>query len=73
MNFIALAGEEYFEKGICLIEWGELLENILPKEYIKISFSRNDENENMRILDIASHGEKFKKILEDIVCENTSH
>ena len=24
-EFYAIGGEEYFEKGICLIEWGELI------------------------------------------------
>ncbi len=26
MNFYAIGGEEYFQKGICLIEWGEMIE-----------------------------------------------
>ena len=37
-EFLAIGGEEYFNKGICIIEWGEMIENILPNEYIKISF-----------------------------------
>ena len=31
-EFYAIGGEEYFEKGICLIEWGELISDVLPKE-----------------------------------------
>lgn len=50
-EFYEIGGEEYFEDGICLIEWGELIEDALPKKYIKIEFSRG-ENENSRILDI---------------------
>lgn len=49
-EFYAIGGEEYFEKGICLIEWGEKIESILPPGYRKISFSRNLDNENRRIL-----------------------
>ena len=30
-EFYAIGGEEYFEKGICIIEWGELIEDALPK------------------------------------------
>ena len=30
-EFYAIGGSEYFEKGICLIEWGELLEPILNR------------------------------------------
>lgn len=55
-EFYAIGGEEYFNKGICIIEWGEIIESILPKNYIKINFSRNDTNENYRNLDIEFHG-----------------
>lgn len=47
-EFYAIGGEEYFEKGICLIEWGEMIESALPNKYIQISFSRNLEDENLR-------------------------
>ena len=40
-EFYAIGGEEYFEKGICLVEWGEMIESALPNKYIQISFSRN--------------------------------
>ena len=49
-EFYAIGGEEYFDKGICIIEWGEQIEEALPKNYIKISFSRNNEDENKRVL-----------------------
>ena len=39
-EFFAIGGEEYFSKGICLIEWGELIEDILPKPYTKICFKK---------------------------------
>ena len=51
-EFYAIGGEEYFEKGICIIEWGELIEDALPKKYIKIDFSRNLDDENSRTLNI---------------------
>ena len=51
-EFYAIGGEEYFEKGICIIEWGELIEDALPKEYIKINFSRDEDNENLRTLNV---------------------
>lgn len=52
-------GDDYFENGICIIEWGELIEDALPKEYIKIDFSRDLDNENSRILNIQSIGNKY--------------
>lgn len=51
-EFYEIGGEEYFENGICIIEWGELISDILPKNYIKIDFSRCSENENCRTLNI---------------------
>lgn len=64
-EFYAIGGEEYFEKGICLIEWGEILQDILPKEYIHITFKKDNNNENKRILELTAHGERYEKILEN--------
>ena len=51
-EFLAIGGEEYFEKGICIIEWGENIKNILPKNYIEISFKKDKNDENKRIIEI---------------------
>lgn len=51
-EFYAIGGEEYFEKGICLIEWGEIIEDALPSKYIKINFKRNIEDDNKREINI---------------------
>lgn len=51
-EFYAIGGEEYFEKGACIIEWGELIEEALPKDYVKINFSRDNEKVNLRNIDI---------------------
>ena len=51
-EFYAMGGEEYFENGICLIEWGEIIEAALPFNYIKITFSKNNENDEYRELNI---------------------
>lgn len=51
-EFYAIGGEEYFSKGICIIEWGEKISNVLPKNYIKINFYRDYTNENKRILEV---------------------
>ena len=65
-EFYAIGGDEYFENGICLIEWGELIEDALPNEYIKIDFSRDDSNENERILNIKSIGNKYNNIIDSL-------
>ena len=51
-EFYAMGGEEYFENGICLIEWGEIIEDALPSNYIKITFSKGKENDEYRELNI---------------------
>ena len=51
-EFYAIGGDEYFEKGVCIIEWGELISDVLPKEYVKINFSKDLENENKRNIEI---------------------
>ena len=63
-EFENIGGEEYFSKGICIFEWGELIEDILPDDYIKISFSKSEENPDLRILDIQTFGEKYKSIIQ---------
>lgn len=61
-EFENIGGEEYFNKGICIFEWGELIEDILPNDYLKISFSKQNDNENIRILNIELVGDRFKEI-----------
>ena len=62
-EFYAIGGEEYFENGICIIEWGKIIQDALPKDYIHIQFERNDVDENTRILNITSYGEKYDELL----------
>lgn len=61
-EFYSIGGEEYFDNGICLIEWGELILDALPSEYIHISINKNQKNLNSRTLNIKLIGEKFKKL-----------
>lgn len=57
-EFYAMGGEEYFEKGLCLIEWGETVQEVLPKDYLKITFAKDFNNENIRKLQIEAYGNK---------------
>lgn len=54
-EFYAIGGEEYLQNGICIFEWGEMIEDILPKSYIKINFSRDLDNPNCRKLLITQY------------------
>ena len=64
-EFYAIGGDEYFNSGICIIEWGELIKDVLPNDYIHISFERDNSDDNTRILNIQTHGAKFDNILRN--------
>lgn len=64
-EFYAIGGDEYFNSGICIIEWGELIEDVLPNDYIHISFERDSSDDNTRILNVQTHGTKFDNILRN--------
>ncbi len=58
-EFYAIGGEEYFEKGICLMEWGETMIDVLPEQYIQISFNKDFLDENKRVLEFDFHGKEI--------------
>ena len=68
-EFYAIGGEEYFDKGICLIEWGEQIEDALPLEYIKINFEKNELDDNCRTLNFEAIGKKYEKVLDKLQTE----
>ena len=55
-EFYAIGGTEYFDNGICLIEWGELIEPILSR-YIKIEILKDENDLNKRYITIDFKGE----------------
>ena len=55
-EFIAIGGDEFFERGASIIEWGEIIEEVLPKDYIKVTFTRNLDEENVRNIQIDCFG-----------------
>lgn len=59
-EFYAIGGEEYFNSGICIIEWGEIIKDALPKDYIEITLTKDLSDENIRHLNINLIGEKYK-------------
>ena len=51
-EFYAIGGQEYFEKGICIIEWGELILDALPEKYIKVEIIKDEGEEETRYIKI---------------------
>ncbi|WEV60873.1 tRNA (adenosine(37)-N6)-threonylcarbamoyltransferase complex ATPase subunit type 1 TsaE [Streptococcaceae bacterium ESL0729] len=52
-----------FGDGVSIIEWGNLLEEDLPDEYLEIIFERLDEAREIKLV---SHGKKYERF-EDLV------
>lgn len=55
------------KSGICLIEWGELIKDCLPNEYIEIIIKKDDNNDNKRIFIINTYGKRFNNIISKII------
>lgn len=52
-DFIESVGTEYFGKGICILEWGEQIKDILPTSTIYVTIVKNlDKGENYREIEI---------------------
>ena len=62
-EFLDFGGEEYFKKGICIIEWGEMILDFLPDNYTQILFTKDDTNINNRILNIITKNPKFNQLI----------
>lgn len=63
-EFYAIGGEDYFSQGLCIIEWGTIISDALPKEYIEINFEKSDENDNYRLLKIHTVGNKYDNMFK---------
>ena len=58
--------EEYFDKGgVTIIEWADMIEDILPPERLDIKIKIT--GENTRVLILNPHGEKYINICEAII------
>ena len=56
--------DEYINSdGVCIIEWANLINDILPDEYLDIELSYNGMGREMVLKPI---GEKYKKIVEEL-------
>lgn len=57
---------EYFKKkGVCIIEWSDLITDILPKKRLDIRIKIVDENK--RVFYITPHGEEYEDLCERVL------
>ncbi len=66
-EFTAIGGEEFFEKGICIIEWGEKIKGLLPPEYLEINISRVSEDTNSREISFNPIGSHYENIVKEVL------
>ena len=65
-NYESVGIEDYFKKnGIVIIEWAEMISDILPEERLDINISIA--GENTRILSLEPHGEKYEELVSSVL------
>ena len=58
--------EEYFDKGgVTIIEWADMIKEILPDERLDIKFKIS--GDNTRTLIFTPYGDKYKEICERVL------
>ncbi len=57
--------EYFFGQGVCIIEWAEKIENLLPEDRIIINIKKT-ENPKDRIIEITGSGERYKEIIKEL-------
>lgn len=62
-----LGYEDYIEgEGITIIEWANLIKSELPKEYIEINLTHNDENSRGIELKVVGNNKREEELLKDV-------
>jgi tRNA threonylcarbamoyladenosine biosynthesis protein TsaE len=65
-NYESVGIEDYFKKnGVVIIEWADMISDILPKERLDINISIA--GENTRILTLVPHGEKYEEVCSSVL------
>ena len=65
-EFYAIGGEEYFDKGITFMEWGNTIKNALPKEYLEIKIDKDLDNEDIRFINLIPHGNHYEELVNNL-------
>ena len=64
-EILELGYKEYFYgEGLTVIEWAEKIEQLLPKEHLKIEIKFKDRYQ--RTISFISQGDRFNKFLEEL-------
>ena len=65
-NYESIGIEDYFKKdGISIIEWADMISDILPDERLDINFQIA--GENTRVITLVPHGEKYEELVSSVI------
>ena len=60
-----LGFEDYIDgDGVCVIEWANFIEYVLPDQLLNIEFTINDDDS--RTLTLQGHGDKYEEVISKI-------
>ena len=60
--------EEYFtKKGITIIEWADMIPDVLPDRRLDIRIKSSEEDEDKRIITITPYGKKYEELCEAVL------
>ncbi|GMB99421.1 hypothetical protein K2D_24930 [Enterococcus hirae] len=60
--------DEYFEgEGLSVIEWGNLLEEALPEDYLELILEKSDTDLEYRYVKLQAYGEQSEAFKQRIV------
>ena len=60
--------DEYFEgKGLSVVEWGNLLEEALPEDYLELVLEKSDTDLEKRYVKLISYGEQSETFKQRIL------
>jgi len=57
--------EYFYGHGVCIIEWAEKIEKLLPEDRIVIDIKKGKETDE-RILSISGQGSRYKEIIKEL-------
>ena len=58
-----LGFDEYLESdGICVVEWADFIDYVLPDEYLSIAFTINDDDS--RTISFTAKGTRYEEVLD---------
>ncbi|GBG95137.1 tRNA threonylcarbamoyladenosine biosynthesis protein TsaE [Ligilactobacillus salitolerans] len=59
--------DEYFDgDGVCVVEWPQYAGDDLPDQYLKISFVKDPDADDQRVLKLQAHGLHYTQLIKQL-------